>query len=365
MEHSPRESIYRDELSNYQQHKDQYTKETLINKLLLYLNKNSIERDLLTDPIYLEHVDVSVLHKQYVSLLKSKINRIVSKKERIDEHGYYSCYRPYMTGNWYIDRNQPKCNKWVNLNMLSNDLNTERTIRSNFWNIKDLLWVLFIRYNRLFVLRMDLYMNEDNKNDLDKLNNDFNRLLVNCLYKEDWFLKYYAVREYTERSGIHLHCYFLLDGNKVKDAFRISSLIGNRWKKLGNGGYYCRNTDSHKLPDKGEVLGKIEYWELAKIEKLIVLSKYLLKDLSERDWLERLGYNRNRRLFTCSDNPNAQTIKEEYEYYYREDPTRKYLVDYHFINLIRLSNKPSLLRKLKVHEYCRLNPLFIQRAVSQ
>jgi hypothetical protein len=205
---------------------------------------------------------------------------------------------------------------------------------------------------------MDFYLPLENKNDLDKLNHDFNRLLVNYLYKEDWFLKYYAVREYSDNRGVHLHCYFLLDGNKVKDAFRISSLIGSKWKKIGNGDYYCRNTDSNKLPDGGEVLGKIEYWEIAKIEKLIVLSKYLLKGLADKAWLERLGYNRNRRLFSCSDNPNAQAIKEEYAYLYTEDSTRKYLVDYHFINLIRLSNKPSLFRKLKVHEYCRLNPLY-------
>lgn len=358
MEHSPRESIYRDELSNYQQHKDQYTKEILVSKLLLYLDKNSIERDLLNDPIYLEYVDESTLRKQYLSLLKSKIDRINSKKQKIDILDHYSCYRPYSTGNWFIDRNKPHANKWVNLNMLSNDINTERTIRSNYWTIKDLLWVLFIQHNRLFVLRMDFYLPLENKNDLDKLNHDFNRLLVNYLYKEDWFLKYYAVREYNENRGVHLHCYFLLDGNKVKDAFRINTLIGNKWRRIGNGSYYCRNTDSNKLPDGGEILGKIEYWELPKIEKLIVLSKYLLKGLADKAWLEQLGYNRNRRLFSCSDNPNAQSIKEEYAYLYTEDTTRKYLVDYHFINLIRLSNKPSLFRKLKVHEYCRLNPLY-------
>ena len=358
MEHSPREFIHRDELSNYHRYKDQYTKEILVSKLPLYLDKNIIERDLLNDPVYLEHVTEETLRKQYLSLLKSKINRINKRKQKTDIRDYYSCYQPYNTGKWYIDRNPPKCHKWVNLNMLSNDINTERVIRSNYWSIKDLIWVLFINHNRLFVLRMDFYLPLENKNDLDKLNHDFNRLLVNYLYKEDWYLKYYAVREYSEDRGVHLHCYFLLDGNKVKDAFRVSSLIGNKWRRIGNGDYYCRNTDSNKLPDRGEVLGKIEYWEIAKIEKLIVLSKYLLKGLADKSWLERLGYNSNRRLFSCSDNPNAQSIKEEYNYLYTEDSTRKYLVDYHFINLIRLSNKPSLLRKLKVNEYCRLNPLY-------
>lgn len=290
MEHSPRESIYRDELSNYQRYKDQYTKEILVSKLLLYLDKNSIERDLLEDSIYLEHVALNTLRKQYLSLLKSKINNIVSKKERIDVYDHYSCYRPYRTGNWFIDRNKPHANKWVNLNMLSNDINTERTIRSNYWSIKDLIWVLFIKHNRLFVLRMDFYLPLENKNNLDKLNHDFNRLLVNYLYKEDWYLKYYAVREYSESDGIHLHCLLFLDTHVYQNSSGLYNTIKEKWLRIGGKSVYNREYQN-TLPDRNSVLGVIHYHQLDKIKlsknesfkELIDSNEYVLEN---QYWLD-------------------------------------------------------------------------------
>lgn len=225
-------------------------------------------------------------------------------------------------------------------------------------HIKHLIRLLFCYHTKVIVIRIDLCLREEEKNDLDRLNGYHGKLINGYLRNLPQYLAYYCVREYTEKTGVHAHCYFFFfDGNRGDQDLIMAKNIGLIWTDISSGRWFSSNFVKDRLPDKGECLGKIEYWEVEKIERLLNNSKYLLKDMSKRDWLGKIGYNESRRVFTAS------TLPADYEYLFVqheallvEDTSRKYRVSYSWLEHCKLCRHYSVLPH--VEEYRSLNPLF-------
>lgn len=245
---------------------------------------------------------------------------------------------------------------WL-LGILQMNKTERRRLDYSYKHIKNLIRLLFCYHTKVVVIRMDLSMSGEYKNDLDKLNWCIGKLVNSFLRSLPQYLSYYSVREYTKKTGIHAHCYFFFDGSRSDKDLIMAKNIGHCWEFLSGGRWFSTNFVKDKLPDGGECLGKIEYWEVEKIERLLNNSKYLLKELSNRDWLEKLGYNRNRRLFTAS------TLPVDYEYLFIqheallvEDTSRKYRVSYSWLDNCKLCRHYSVLPH--VEQYRVLNPLW-------
>ena len=172
-----------------------------------------------------------------------------------------------------------------------------------------------IENESILVVRIDLFGNDE---DLDVFNDRFNALLRDRVYNFKGYLEYCAVREKGEKNignersesihsleritgeeWVHLHGYFFLKTGCSITQFVTA--IGRRWLELGGKRWYSRNLDTYRLPDKSEVLGKVNRSDFFKLERLLHCTKYLLKNLANRDWLiDSEGNKRRSRLFTCS-----------------------------------------------------------------
>lgn len=336
MDTSNNETYYRKCLTDC----TEYSREKCIDFLITNTPKNHLQYSLYTDK------DLTRLCKNLINSKLSLIRKLKQKrKDRIDRKDHYGTCREYKTGYWFIDRNKPYANKWTYLT-IDMDKHTQRNLQYNFNSIKTLIKSLFSNHRKVFVVRCDLYGKRDvNDNNLDLLNHCFSKLQRETLYNLDYYLGYYCGREYTIDRQIHLHCYFFLNGNKVKSEIDFLSKIGPKWKKMTGGYVYCRNLDKNRLPDRSEVLGTVCYWDLPKIDKLIFVSKYLLKNLGNREWLEKVKNRKeNNRLFTCS-------FRKEGLENNRKSP-RKLNIDYSWIDTVKLSDTKSVFDgKLKLEDY--------------
>lgn len=373
-----------EEKSNYLQ----YTREELINKLIDYLPSNNQYRcHLLSNTDFRNTQSLSVLRNAYSKLInrKLKVSRRISKrrKRRPDRNDYYGFCTEYTHEDFppdhylrreYVRLPFKKLHYWIDLSHMPKD--KLRNIRLAFSSIRDLIQSLFMVHNRIIVVRLDFGLKE-RKEDLPFINSCFNRLLDRLEYYRKEYLGYICTREYKEQKGIHLHCFMFLDGNKVRNEKEFVENVRRMWGKYTtkgfekddnewiNGYVYCRNYDKHKLPDEGECLGLVKYTDVLTIEKLVVLSKYLIKDISERDWLVKTGNNPKSRLFTCTSVANYSSLNTDYHdrLALNVDYNREYLVRLDWIQQIKLQNEYSLFdpkrfNRLYVERIVRVNPLY-------
>ena len=232
-----------------------------------------------------------------------------------------------------------------------------RRLDYSYKHIKNLIRYLFCLHTKVIVIRIDLCLNEEEKNDLDRLNGYIGKLINGYLRNLPQYLAYYCVREYTEKTGVHAHCYFFFDGSRSDQDLIMAKNIGLIWTDISAGRWFSTNFVKDRLPDGGECLGKIEYWEVEKIERLLNNSKYLLKDMSNRDWLAGIGYSESRRIFTASTLPaDYKYLFIQHEALLVEDTSRKYRVSYSWLEHCKLCRHYSVLPH--VDQYRTLNPLF-------
>nr|DAO72931.1 MAG TPA: Inovirus Gp2 [Bacteriophage sp.] len=384
-----------EEKSNYLH----YTREELINKLIDYLPSNSQYRShLLSNNQFRNSQSLSKLRNVYSKLInrKLKVSKRISKrrKRRPDRNGYYGFCTEYTHEDFppdhylrreYVRLPFKKLHYWIDLSHMPKD--KLRNIRLAFSSIRDLIQSLFMVHNRIIVVRLDFGLKE-RKEDLPFINACFNRLLDRLEYYHKEYLGYICTREYKEQKGIHLHCLLFLDGNKVRNEKEFVENVRRMWGKYTtkgfekddnvvnesckrrvkewiNGYVYCRNYDKNKLPDEGECLGLVKYTDVLTIEKLVVLSKYLIKDISERDWLVKTGNNPKSRLFTCTSVANYPSLNTDYHdrLALNVDYNREYLVRLDWIQEIKLQNEYSLFdpkrfNRLYLERIVRLNPLY-------
>lgn len=224
----------------------------------------------------------------------------------------------------------------------------ERSLmRFNFLKIKNLIRYLFNSYSKIIVCRYDFHFEYSDSRDLDRCNILFNKLLKESINRFSGYLGYVCSREYSETDGVHFHCYFFLDGQLYRNDYSFYSEVLAKWKKIGGKSVHNVYLNRDRLPDKGECLGLIRYTELEKIEKLIYLIRYLLKDINEREWLERLGIEGKRRLITSSHVGDKIDLGNAFKPNYFRD----FIVDYSWIDRIKLSTNKRIITRDSKKEY--------------
>nr|DAS06161.1 MAG TPA: Inovirus Gp2 [Caudoviricetes sp.] len=373
-----------EEKSNY----SHYTREELINKLIQYLPSNSLYRNqLLSNRDFTDRQSLSKLRDVYSKLINRllRVSKRISKSKecKSDRNDYYGFCTEYTHEDFpphhYLRRDYvrlpfKKLHYWIDLSHMPKD--KLRNIRLAFSSIRDLIQSLFMVHNRIIVVRLDFGVKEK-KEDLPFINSCFNRLLDYLEYHHKEYLAYICSREYKEQKGIHLHCYMFLNAKLIKNEREFVENVRRMWGKYStkglekddkewiNGYVYCRNYDKNKLPDEGECLGLVKYTDVLTIEKLVVLSKYLIKDISDRDWLVKTGNNPKSRLFTCTSVANYPSLNTDYHdrLALNVDYNREYLVRLDWIQQIKLQNEYSLFdpkrfNRLYVERIVKPNPLF-------
>lgn len=284
-------------------------------------------------------------------------------QSRIDNLGILTPYYPrdFPVGHYFnsgvsVKLPSKRAPDWL-MKLLNLNENDRRKLDYNYTSIKNIIRTLFITYTKIMVIRLDFSLNEEDKDNLDKLNECFNLLQKRFLHSIPQYFAYYCVREYTEKTGVHIHGYFFFNGHGSNQDLTVAKIIGKEWERLSGGHWFSTNFVKDKLPDGGECLGKIEYWEIEKIERLLNLSKYLLKNVLDREWLEKIGCNGDKRkLFTSSRLNNPEYLFTQHEALLVEDTSRKYRVSYSWLEHCKLCRHYSVLPH--VEQYRTLNPLF-------
>jgi len=352
-----------------------WTKEKLVSELLnLNLSSKFLLATLRTTN--LNQLPLNTLHREYRLALSKQRNKSWkisrARREKIynklkkSRKDYFRLKRTlcisdlpnghYLRLNPDIVPRMKNAPYWL-LDILQMNKSERRRLDYSYKHIKNLIRYLFCLHTKVIVIRMDLCLKDEEKDNLDRLNGYIGKLINGYLRNLPQYLAYYCVREYTEKTGVHAHCYLFFDGSRSDQDLIMAKNIGLIWTDISAGRWFSSNFVKDRLPDKGECLGKIEYWEVEKIERLLNNSKYLLKELSNRDWLVKLGHNENRRLFTAS------TLPPDYEYLFVqheallvEDTSRKYRVSYSWLERCKLCRHYSVLPH--VDQYRSLNPLW-------
>lgn len=333
------------------------SREEIISTLRLIVSRKERLYDLLYSNIYLDNRSTKYLKSLLYNYAKKRLKvikkLIISIDRNINKKDNFHMLKPIDRTKFpkdHILRNSnipvpTKKSPWWMYTIDSNPVT-----RNAYLQVKDLIILNFIEHNKIYAVRMDFYVPEEYKDNLDKINKSFNSMMINLMYQLDYYLDFVCVREYSEKRGIHLHCLFLLNGNKVKDCIELVHLVSKYWsKQFGTEEVliHCSNLDKDKYPDKGEGLGLIEYWEYFKIEKLIQYCKYIIKDVSEREWLNKLGNGegKNRsRLFTISWYQDRLYQIDENNRRFRAEigNNRKYICCYDWIYSINLRTTYSV-----------------------
>ena len=352
-----------------------WTKEKLVSELLSLNLSSKFTLQTLRNT-KLNQLPLSLLCREY-RLALSKQKRKIGKMSRTKQQTRYRKLKRSRKDNfllkrmihvsdlphWHYFKQNPevvpplrKAPYWL-LDILQMDNNERRKLDYNYNKIKDLIRSFFILNSKVMVIRMDLCLSEEEKRDIGKLNGYLIKLIKGHLYHIPYYLGYYCVREYSEKTGVHAHCYFFFNANRNDQDLIVAKNIGLLWTYLSNGRWFSTNFSKDKLPDGGDCLGTIEYWEIEKMEKLLHQSKYLLKDLSNRDWLDEIGgENDKRKLFTSSKLDNPEYLFIQHEALLVEDTSRKYRVSYSWLENCKLCRHYSVLPH--VDQYRTLNPLF-------
>lgn len=325
---------------------DHLPKHSLLKQSLLSLSVEEIER--LTLGYLRDKVKEILIRKQKREKEIKKNREEKIKRERKDYLGItrektYYLNTPY--GQFPIQYRNP-LNQWAYQYHCIEDKMSRQLLSYNFLKIKTLIRYLFTRYSKIYVSRLDFHFKEEDCKDLDKVNWMFNKLVKETLSNDKGYLGYICSREYSETEGIHLHCLLFLDAHVYRNIGVLYNTIKEKWLRMSGKSVY-NGEYQNTLPDRSSVLGVIHYHQLEKIFKLIHVSKYFLKNLNEREWLIRLGYDSNRRLLTSShigDKVDLATLNQI-------NYNRKWLVDYSWIDKIRLSKNESFKDLIDTTEY--------------
>nr|DAK20064.1 MAG TPA: Inovirus Gp2 [Caudoviricetes sp.] len=321
-------------------------KHSLLKQSLLSLNREDIKRltlEYLRDKVKEILIRKYKREKESKKTRKEKIKRDSKDYLGITQEKTYYLNTPY--GQYPIHYRNP-LNKWAYQYHCTEAKMSKQLLSYNYLKIKTLIRYLFSQYSKVYVSRLDFHFKEEDCRDLDKVNWMFSKLLKETLSNDKGYLGYICSREYSETEGIHLHCFLFLDARVYRNIGGLYNTIKEKWLRMGGKSVYNREYQN-TLPDRNGVLGVIHYHQLDKIFKLIHVSKYFLKNLNEREWLVRLGYNSNRRLLTSShigDKVDLATLNQI-------NYNRKWLVDYSWLDKIKLSKNESFKDLIDTSEY--------------
>ena len=289
----------------------------------------------------LSDTDYDKVSLHYLKRLANQIKRDIKARNRIKQQKAKQTIKQSSID--YLDINKPKSfqveiregcylnvnyknrlGRWAYQYHLEQDTMSRQQMNYNFLKIKTLIRILFSQYSRIYTCRFDFHFKYEDSRDLDKVNHLFKRLQNETINHHSGYLGYICIKEFSETDGIHLHCLYLLDG-KVHQSV------------------YNRDYDKHKLPDRGAGIGLIRYTDTEKIFKLVNLCKYFVKDVSHRDWVERLGYKTNRKLLTTGYITEKLGLEKQITLINSVNPYREHPIDYSFIDSISLNKNKSFL----------------------
>lgn len=357
------------------------SKEELLSKANQYLPLNSKFREGLNKRPrgWLKKTLTKVLRGTLKGISKQRM-----KSSLVDYRDYLDICEAYTREDFpenhyfrreYVDLPLAKANRWVDPRFRLDDKSGKleklsfkeiRNLNQAYNRIKELIRVLFQLYTKILVIRLDLYNDE---RDLDVVNN---RLKMWDKWirgdKGDSYLASYCSREYSDGTGLHVHCFLFFDGQVVSNDQYLARCFGEKWLKMGGSRFHSRNMDKDKLPDGGECLGNVDYWDVYSIEKLIILGKYLIKNLNDREWLEKTGNNKEARLFSCTPIVDYEAKVSDYNdrMVLNVEHNRKKIVDYSWIDRLGLKNEPSVFSRLRdkdrvdYRSVVRKNPKYIR-----
>ena len=346
-------SISEDTLKHLLKQYRNYSRDQLLSALRLVLPKQSRLHSLFQSNDYVNHYTDQDLRNTLKQTIQQRLNRLRKYKQTLESK---QSKKDHLHMKKSIDRNQfpighPLRNTRIPLPLrkapwwIYGIVNNHNT-RNAFNQIKDLIALSFIEHNRINIVRMDFYLPEEDKEDLDRVTEYFNHLLSNTLYRTDYYLDYICSKEYTKDCGVHLHCLFLLDGNKIKNEVEFITTVGRDWDRIvgKEHSWYSANLHKGKYPDLSPCLGVIRYDEFFKIERLVHCCKYLIKSLNDREWLVKLGLNPRSRLFTMSFTSDRLYQIDENNKRFRAEigNNRKYLCCYDWIYSIKLNTAHSV-----------------------
>ena len=338
------------------------SKEELLYKVNQYLPLNSKLRE------GLDKKSISWLRKTLTKVLRGtlrSINKQRKKSSLVDYRDYLDICEAYTRDDFpedhylrreYVNLPLAKANRWIDPRFRLDDKTGKleklsfkeiRNLNQAYNRIKELIRVLFQLYTKVLVIRLDLYNDE---RDLEVVNNRL-RMWDKWIRRDkgDSYLASYCSREYSDGTGLHIHCFLFFNGQVLSKDQCLARYLGERWETMGGSRFHSRNMNKDKLPDGGECLGNVEYWDVYSIEKLIILGKYLIKNLNEREWLEKTGNNKEARLFSCTPIVDYEAKVNDYNerMVLNVEHNRKKIVDYSWIDRLGLKNEPSVFSKLR------------------
>ena len=355
------ESTSKDTLKQILKHYKFYNRTQLISALILITPKNQSPYHLTQDtdilPLLTDKDLRSMVYQQTRKRLKAITKQLKSKKSKINKKDNLHMVRPINRNTF--PENHPLRNTRIPLPLRKAPwwmwgINGNQTTYRTFNQIKDLIALSFIEHNKIMVVRMDFYLNEEDKKDITKVNKYFNNLMANTVYNLSYYLDYTCCKEYTEDCGIHLHCLFLLDGSKIKNELEFISTVGKRWDRIvaKEHSWYSANLHKRKYPDLAPCLGILEYRNFFQIERLVHYCKYFIKHLNDRDWLDKIeGATKQTKLFTMSFISDRMYQIDENEKRFKEGTgtNRKYHCSFSWLNHLKLSTTYTIFKPLYYH----------------
>lgn len=164
-------------------------------------------------------------------------------------------------------------------------MNTKRNSRKRQNSNERYIDALQENYSKINVVRVDIAYKKpySQETTLEEATKDLNRMLNNRRNNSTIFehnIGYSIKKEFTEDKGVHMHAFFIYDGQKVLKDEHKADEIGKYWNEnitKGKGSYY--NCNKNKYPEHG--IGMIDHTDIEKRKNLDKAMAYLCKDEQE------------------------------------------------------------------------------------
>jgi len=159
---------------------------------------------------------------------------------------------------------------------MSNIAKVDKRTQSN----KKYMDALQEQYSKLNIIRVDLGYKKNSEVTLEEANKDLNRLLSNRRGKPSIFehnVGYSCKKEYTEDKGVHIHAFFMFDGQKVQKSSYKAEQIRKYWNDEITGEKGVSH-NCHRNEYKENGIGMLEHNDTQKREYLDNAMAYLSKD---------------------------------------------------------------------------------------
>lgn len=155
-----------------------------------------------------------------------------------------------------------------------------RAVRKRRSSIESYLMAKQMAYRRLLIVRLDLGYRRSIGLSEQTLSAAWAELLRYVRKQYPSHVGYAVKFEYGSFKGMHAHCIFLFDANKVINDAKIARIIGEHWQERvtnGMGVYYNGNTEQNKQRMRYPVIGLVQEPDEIFLQGVRKLASYLAK----------------------------------------------------------------------------------------